>query len=90
MLKSAVIDVGGPLRASGEWCVRASFVSRSGDVFRACPLVIAGARDDIRRNAELSFQADASEAEAFAIASSVFAIDPEDAQGRGSAYAQAV
>jgi hypothetical protein len=53
-------------------------------------LAIADARDEIRRTAELSFQADASEAEAFAIASRVFVIDPEDVQGRGLAYAQAV
>ena len=75
MLKSAVIDVGGPLWASAEWFVRASFVSRYRarlTVFRPYPWAIADARDEIRRTAEFSFQADASEAEAFAIASPVF------------------
>jgi hypothetical protein len=53
-------------------------------------LLFVDARDEIQRTAELPFLADASEAEAFAIASPVFVIDPKDKQGAGLDYAEAV
>lgn len=93
MLKRAVIDVDDPLRTIAERFIRASFASRSGvrlDAFPPRPLVIVDARDESRRTAELPFLADASEAEAFAIASPVFANDPKDTQGTGLVDAEAV
>jgi hypothetical protein len=90
MLKRTVIGADDPLRANAVRFIRAGFACRTGvreDVF---PLVIVDTRGEVPPTAWLSFPTDASQPEAFAIASPVFVIDSKDRLNTGLVHAEAI